>query len=78
MSLKPGSKAHGVPTSGGESAGEVDFDRPLYQASLPEEDAGHEAAWAAEIYRRVEDLRSGKVKPIPGEQVFDELEDLLR
>jgi len=42
------------------------------------EDADHAAAWAEEIERRVAELRSGKVKPIPGEQVFDELEGLLR
>jgi hypothetical protein len=41
------------------------------------EDAGHAAAWAEVIERRVAELRSGNVKPIPGEQVLDELEDLL-
>ena len=46
-------------------------------ASL-DEDSEIERAWAEEIERRVAELRSGKVKPIPGEQVFDELEDLLR
>ena len=46
-------------------------------ASL-DDDSEIERAWAEEIERRVADLRSGKVKPIPGEQVFDELEDLLR
>ncbi len=49
--------------------------RPL---ASPGEDAGHEAAWAAEIHRRVEELRSGKVKPIPGEKVFEELETLFQ
>lgn len=34
--------------------------------------------WAGEIERRVNDLRSGAVKPIPGEQVLDELGDLFR
>lgn len=46
-------------------------------ASL-DEDAAVEQAWADEIERRVAELRSGVVKPIPGEQVFEELEDLFR
>jgi putative addiction module component (TIGR02574 family) len=31
---------------------------------------GVEEAWAEEIKRRVDDIRSGKVKMIPGEQVL--------
>jgi putative addiction module component (TIGR02574 family) len=31
---------------------------------------GVEAAWDEEIKRRVEDIRSGRVKTIPGEQVL--------
>jgi putative addiction module component (TIGR02574 family) len=31
---------------------------------------GAEAAWDEEIKRRVEDIRSGRVKTIPGEQVL--------
>ncbi len=50
-------------------------DRPLAGCG---EDAGHAAAWAAEIQSRVEELRSGKVRPISGERVFEELETLLR
>ncbi|HEX7238809.1 MAG TPA: addiction module protein [Longimicrobiaceae bacterium] len=46
-------------------------------ASL-DEDAGIEQAWAEEIRRRVEDLRSGRVQPVPGEQVFEELKSLFR
>jgi putative addiction module component (TIGR02574 family) len=34
---------------------------------------GVEAAWDAEIKRRVDDIRSGRVKTIPGEQVLREL-----
>jgi putative addiction module component (TIGR02574 family) len=34
---------------------------------------GVEEAWAAEIKRRVDDIRSGKVKMIPGERVLREL-----
>jgi putative addiction module component (TIGR02574 family) len=36
-------------------------------------EAGAEAAWDEEIKRRVEDIRSGRVKTIPGEQVMDRL-----
>jgi len=34
---------------------------------------GVEEAWAEEIKRRVDDIRSGRVKTIPGEQVLREL-----
>jgi len=33
----------------------------------------NEEAWAAEIDRRVEEMESGKVQGIPGEQVFAKL-----
>jgi putative addiction module component (TIGR02574 family) len=46
-------------------------------ASLPI-DPAIESAWSAEIERRIEDLRTGKAKLIPAEQVFREAEDLLR
>ena len=46
-------------------------------ASL-DEDTDIERAWAEEIERRVGELRSGKVQPIPGEQVFEELKDLFQ
>jgi putative addiction module component (TIGR02574 family) len=36
-------------------------------------DEGVEAAWDEEIKRRVEDIRSGRVKTIPGEQVLGRL-----
>ena len=36
-------------------------------------DEGVEAAWDEEIKRRVEDIRSGRVKTIPGEQVLREI-----
>jgi putative addiction module component (TIGR02574 family) len=32
-----------------------------------------EEAWAGEILRRVDDIRAGKIKTIPGEQVLREL-----
>ncbi len=38
-------------------------------------DAGVEAAWTEEIKRRVDEIRSGKVKMIPGEQVLREMAD---
>ena len=46
-------------------------------ASL-DEDAEVEQAWAVEIRRRVEELRSEIVQEIPGDQVFGELKDLYR
>lgn len=44
-------------------------------ASLDEEapEEGVEAAWDEEIKRRVDDVRSGRVKTIPGEQVLAEI-----
>jgi putative addiction module component (TIGR02574 family) len=47
--------------------------------SLDDEPAeeGVEEAWAEEIKRRVDDIRSGRVKTIPSEQVFRELEEEL-
>jgi len=44
-------------------------------ASLDDEPAeeGVEEAWAAEIKERVEDIRSGKAKMIPGDEVLREL-----
>ncbi|HEU4456014.1 MAG TPA: addiction module protein [Longimicrobium sp.] len=46
-------------------------------ASLPV-DPMVESAWSTEIERRIEDLRTGKAKLIPAEEVFQEAEDLLR
>ena len=45
--------------------------------SLDDEAAeeGVEAAWADEIKRRVDDIRMGRVKTIPGEQALRELEE---
>jgi putative addiction module component (TIGR02574 family) len=39
---------------------------------------GVEGAWDAEIAKRVEDVRSGRVKLIPGEQVLRRLEGRRR
>ena len=33
--------------------------------------------WAAEAIRRRDEIRSGKVKPVPGEQVLDEVRRLI-
>lgn len=43
----------------------------------PEEE-GVEAAWGEEIKRRVDDIQSGRVKTIPGEQVLGRLKARLR
>jgi putative addiction module component (TIGR02574 family) len=41
-------------------------------------DEGVEEAWADEIKRRVDDIRSGKVKMIPGEEMQQWLSERLR
>jgi putative addiction module component (TIGR02574 family) len=41
-------------------------------------DPDAEEAWAEEIKRRIDDIRSGKVKLIPGEEVLRELGTRLR
>jgi putative addiction module component (TIGR02574 family) len=48
--------------------------------SLDDEPAeeGVEVAWDDEIKRRVDDIRLGRVKTIPGEQVLDRLKSRLR
>jgi len=40
-------------------------------------DPGVEAAWADEIKRRIEELDSGKVKPIPWEEARRQISALL-
>jgi len=45
--------------------------------SLNPSQAEIDELWAAEAERRVEEIQSGKVKPIPGEQVFKELRERL-
>ncbi len=45
--------------------------------SLNPSQADIDALWAAEAERRVGEIESGKVKPIPGEQVFEELRKRL-
>jgi putative addiction module component (TIGR02574 family) len=41
-------------------------------------EGGVEAAWDEEIKRRADDIRSGRVKTIPGEQVLGRLKTRLR
>ncbi|MFL5538360.1 MAG: addiction module protein [Longimicrobiaceae bacterium] len=43
-----------------------------------EADPEVERAWDEEIRRRIEGIKSGKTQTIPGEDVFKEIEDLLR
>ena len=33
--------------------------------------------WAKEAERRIEEIKTGKVKPIPGEEVFKEIKERL-
>ena len=42
--------------------------------SISPSQADIDKLWKIEIERRVEEVRSGKVKTIPGEQVFAEIE----
>jgi putative addiction module component (TIGR02574 family) len=41
----------------------------LLESLAPDGEADHEAAWEAEIQRRIEDLRLGRVQGIPWEEV---------
>lgn len=42
--------------------------------TLNQPDAAHAAAWAEVARRRLDDLRSGKVVVIPGEAVFERIQ----
>ncbi len=42
-----------------------------------DEDPGLEHAWVVEAGRRAEQLRTGEAHPIPADEVFEELQDLL-
>ena len=48
-------------------------DRLLESISSSQKDI--DELWKVEVERRVEDVRSGRVKTIPGEQVFAEIEE---
>jgi putative addiction module component (TIGR02574 family) len=54
-----------------ERGGLIDHVIESLDEGAPE--AGVEEAWAEEIKRRVDDIRSGNVKTIAGEQVLREL-----
>jgi putative addiction module component (TIGR02574 family) len=45
--------------------------------SLNPSQAEIDELWAAEAERRIDEIESGQVKPIPGEQVFRELRKRL-
>jgi len=54
------------------------IDRLIQSLDDAPPEAGVEEAWAEEIKRRVEDVRSGKVEMIPGEEVLRRLGRRLR
>lgn len=45
----------------------------LILQSMNPPDPSVEEKWAAEIRRRIEEVESGKVKMIPGDEVFEEI-----
>lgn len=48
-------------------------------ASLNERpDPGIEAAWAAEIRRRIDEIEFGKAKLVSADEVFDEIRKMLK
>jgi putative addiction module component (TIGR02574 family) len=49
------------------------FDRLAGTLDAEPRDEGVEEAWGEEIKRRVDEIRSGKVKMIPGEEVLRDL-----
>jgi putative addiction module component (TIGR02574 family) len=49
------------------------IDRLIQSLDGEPADEGVEEAWALEIRDRVDDIKSGKVEMIPGEQVLQEL-----
>ncbi len=42
------------------------------------DEAGNEQAWIDEAKRRRDEVRTGKVKPIPAEEVYRRIERLLK
>ena len=63
--------------SAGDRAELMDFLAALERAGEGEEltQEEWEAAWAEEINRRVEEIRSGRAKMIPGEEVMKRLRE---
>jgi putative addiction module component (TIGR02574 family) len=56
-----------------EQERELLIDRLAESLANESAERGVEAAWDEEIKRRVDDIRSGRVETIPGEQVLREL-----
>jgi putative addiction module component (TIGR02574 family) len=56
-----------------EQERELLIDRLSESLNSDQDEAGLKAAWDEEIKRRVDDIRSGRVKTIPGEQVLREM-----
>lgn len=52
------------------------FDLMLAE-SFAQPDAENDAAWRVEVRHRIEEIESGKVKGIPGEQVMAELRQIV-
>lgn len=50
----------------------------LLESLHDDTDRDIEAAWDAEIQRRVAEVESGAVKLVAAEEVFDEIRDLLK
>jgi putative addiction module component (TIGR02574 family) len=42
------------------------------------DEAGNEQAWITEARRRRDEVRAGKVKPVPAEEVYRRIERLLK
>ena len=50
----------------------------LVESLDPLTDQDVRGAWAAESLRRLDEIRSGKVKPIPAEEVFSRIRSILK
>ena len=53
------------------------IDRLLRSVQLPSR-AGIDEVWAKEAERRIDQVESGKVQTLPGEQVFKEIRERLK
>ena len=61
-----------------EQERELLIDRLVESLANEPTEEGVEAAWSEEIRRRVDDIRSGRVKTVPGEQVLSRLKARLQ
>lgn len=50
----------------------------LVESLDPLTDQDVRGAWAAESVRRLDDIRSGKIKAIPSEEVFSRIRSILK